>query len=205
MARAVILQFGKYYHVFNHGNNRENIFVAERNYRYFLQLYGKHIMPVADTYVYCLLGNHFHLLVRIKTPEEQDLTGFPNLSGLLPRSPSQHFSNLFNAYAKAFNKAYDRTGALFQRPFGRIEVTTDPHFVQLVTYIHRNPQRHAFVDDYRAWPYSSYQAMLSSEATHLQREEVLEWFQGVKSFQSAHLNQADERRIEALVSDDFDW
>jgi putative transposase len=53
--------------------------------------------------------------------------------------PSQYFSNLFNAYAKAFNRAYHRTGALFQRPFGRIEITSDAYFMQVVVYIHRNP------------------------------------------------------------------
>ena len=72
MPQPVPLQYGKYYHIFTRGNNREDIFLEERNYRHFLQLYAKHIMPIADTYAYCLLRNHFHLLVRIK-----DLTGFP--------------------------------------------------------------------------------------------------------------------------------
>lgn len=101
------LQPGGYYHIFNRGNNRENIFIEERNYDYFMQLYSRHVQPVADTHAFCLLRNHFHLLVRI-----QDQTGLP----------SQAFSNFFNAYVKAINKAYGRTGALFQRPFGRISV-----------------------------------------------------------------------------------
>ncbi len=60
------LQPSQYYHIYNRGNNRENIFVSEENYRYFLKLYAVHIEPVADTYAYCLLKNHFHVLVRIK-------------------------------------------------------------------------------------------------------------------------------------------
>jgi putative transposase len=61
---------GGYYHVFNRGNNGENVFLEKRNYPYFLSLYTKYIEPIAETYAYCLLRNHFHLLVRIKTEEE---------------------------------------------------------------------------------------------------------------------------------------
>ena len=64
------LQPDMYYHIYNRGNNRENLFVEERNYPYFLRLYAKHIEPIADTYAYCLLKNHFHLCVKIKTEEE---------------------------------------------------------------------------------------------------------------------------------------
>ena len=203
MPQPVPLQYGKYYHIFNRGNNQENIFIEERNYRYFLRLYAKHIMPAADTYAYCLLRNHFHFLVRIKTVEEQELTGLGDLSAL-PRKPSQQFSNLFNAYAKAFNKTYHRTGTLFQRPFGRIEVTSDSYFMQLVAYIHQNPQKHGFVNDFRTWPYSSYQALLSTKPTRLQRDDVLTWFQGVDHFEDVHRYEVDERKIAPLVPDDFD-
>ena len=57
---------GVFYHIYNRGTNRENIFVEERNYGYFLQLYAKHIEPVAKTYAYSLLKNHFHVLARIR-------------------------------------------------------------------------------------------------------------------------------------------
>ena len=124
MTNPAPLQRGGIYHIYNRGINRESIFVEERNYRYFLQLYARHVAPVAETYAYCLLGNHFHFLVRIK-----DLVEVSDPSD--PKEPSQHFSNLFNAYAKAFNKAHDRTGTLFQRPFGRVEVTSDAYFAWL--------------------------------------------------------------------------
>jgi putative transposase len=50
---------GVIYHVFNRGNNKENIFFEEENYRYFLELLKKHLLPIADIYAYCLLKNHF--------------------------------------------------------------------------------------------------------------------------------------------------
>jgi hypothetical protein len=200
---------GQFYHIYNRGNNAENIFVERRNYPYFLQLYAKHIMPVAQTYAYCILRNHFHFLVWIRTEEEQeawhraqDLSGFENLTGL-PRKPSQHFSNLFNAYAKAFNKAYGRTGALFERPFGRVLIESEAYLIHLVSYIHQNPQNHGFVDDFRDWEWSSYQALLSTRDTHLERDEVLAWFQGRAEFQAYHRQPVPQRVIAPLAPDDF--
>ncbi len=64
------LQPGVYYHIYNRGNNGENLFKEERNYTYFLTLYEKYITPIAFTYAYCLLINHFHILVRIKDEVE---------------------------------------------------------------------------------------------------------------------------------------
>jgi len=184
MPEPIPLHIGQFYHIYNRGNNREDIFREERNYRYFMQLYAHHVEPVADTYAYCLMRNHFHLLVRIK--DDEDLTGLANLSGLQRATPSRAFSNLFNAYAKAINITYNRSGALFQRPFGRILVASDAYFLQLVAYIHHNPQKHGFVQDFRTWPYSSYQTLLSSKPTHLQRDTVLTWFQGTEQFMAFH-------------------
>ena len=102
------LESGNFYHIYNRGINGCDIFKEVTNYEYFLRLYNKHIDPIADTYAWVLMGNHFHLLVRINDP---------NLPGLKP--PHQHFSNLFNAYSKAFNKFNNRHGALFERAFKR--------------------------------------------------------------------------------------
>ncbi len=198
MSNPIPLEPGKYYHIYNRGNNRENIFKEDRNYAYFLKLYAFHVGPIADTYAYCLLRNHFHLLARVR--DEKNLTGLEDLSGL----PAQRFSNFFNAYAKAFNKACHRTGALFQRPFGRIEVTSEGYLFRLVTYIHQNPQRHGFVADFREWPYSSYHTLLSGKATHLKREEVLEWFGGRDSLMAVHEQPFPEGLVTALAPDDFD-
>ena len=64
------LQPGVYYHIYNRGNNGEDLFREDRNNLYFLKLYEKYIHPIAEPYAYCLLKNHFHLLVRIEYVEE---------------------------------------------------------------------------------------------------------------------------------------
>ncbi len=71
------LEFGKYYHIYNRGINSCNLFEEASNYEYFLRLYEKYILPIADTYAWCLMPNHppvrqvgFHILTRIKEKEE---------------------------------------------------------------------------------------------------------------------------------------
>ena len=178
------LEYGVTYHIYNRGNNGETIFPEERNYEYFMQLYGKYISPIADTFAYCLLRNHFHFLIRIK--DKTDLPGFQNLEGLKPKPPYRFFSNFFNAYTKAFNKAYNRTGSLFEKNFKRKPVTNDAYFTSLITYIHHNPQKHGLIDDYRDWPYSSYGALSSIKPTRLARNEVLDWFDDRGGFLRFH-------------------
>ncbi len=57
---------GHYFHIYNCGNNREDIFIEEKNYNFFLSLLKKHILPCSDILAFCLLKNHFHLLVYLK-------------------------------------------------------------------------------------------------------------------------------------------
>jgi hypothetical protein len=195
MAFPLPLQWGTYYHIYNRGNNHENIFREERNYHHFLKLYAHHIEPIAGTYAYCLLRNHFHFCVRTRAPEEAPPEA---------KDPSQYFSNFFNAYAKAFNKTYCRCGALFQRPFGRIEVSSEAYLQRLIIYIHQNPQRHGFLSDFREWPYSSYHSLLCEKPTRLLRHEVLDWFGDRTALQACHLQVVKDDEVTWLAPDDLD-
>jgi putative transposase len=195
MQKLPSLQPGKYYHIYNRGINRENIFIEEKNYHYFLKLYAKYIEPVADTFAYCLLRNHFHLSLRIKDSRAENLSD---------KFALQQFTNFFNSYAKSINKAYNRTGSLFQSRFGRIEVTTDRYFIGLIAYIHYNPQKHRFVDDYRTYPYSSYNTYLSDKPTSLGRNEALLWFSGRERFAEFHSSFIESKTPVKLIGDDDD-
>jgi len=103
------LTFGTFYHIYNRGNNHENVFLQERNYSYFMELWWKHTSKIAETCAYCLLKNHFHATVFIKYEED--------LKGLKLKEPSQYFANFFNAYTRGVNIAANRSGALFEVPF----------------------------------------------------------------------------------------
>ena len=194
---------GNFYHIYNRGNNHENIFLQERNHAYFLALWWKHTSPIAETWAYCLLKNHFHVAVYIKNRE--DLTGLKvrsvnrgapadkganaavirgDLSGL--KDPSKYFSNFFNAYARGINIATHRTGALFERPFKRIPVDSTAYLMQLIVYIHQNPQKHRFTVDFREWKHSSYPMLVSNARTRVQRDRVLELFGSSEDFVRIH-------------------
>ena len=206
MTRGGALQPGKTYHIYNRGNNRENIFVEERNYRHFLDLYARHIHPIADTYAFCLMRNHFHLLVRMKSEDELAQLKKSDISEMsdFSTTPTRAFAALFTAYTKGMNKVYQRTGRLFQEHFGRIEVASDIYFTNLIFYIHFNPQKHGFVTNFRDWPWSSYSALVTSKATRLQREAVLDWFGSSTHLQNFHNGVVDEKLITPLTREDFE-
>jgi putative transposase len=203
MKTTAPLRPGHYYHIYNRGNNREDLFREERNYRYFLQLYARHVLPIAITFAYCLMRNHFHFLVRIREAVLQTSQVSETCEVLTPRQVSQNFSNFFNAYTKSINKAYGRTGSLFEERFGRIEVTTDAYFANLIFYIHFNPQKHGFVDDFRDWPWSSYHTLQAAGDTKLERGEVMDWFGGKSQFEEFHRGLVDEKAVAALIDEDL--
>ena len=101
-----VLEKDKVYHIYNRGINSEVIFNSDENKRYFLKLYSKYLENKAETFAYCLMYNHFHFIIRIVN--ENEIT--------------QALSNLFNSYAKAFNKQNNRTGSLFEKHFKRIKI-----------------------------------------------------------------------------------
>ena len=68
------LLYDTYYHIYNRGVNRENIFIEERNYDLFLKLFEKHLLPVADLFAYCMLRNHFHISLRVRSEDEMEKT-----------------------------------------------------------------------------------------------------------------------------------
>jgi REP element-mobilizing transposase RayT len=207
MMNIVPLEYGKFYHIYNRGINGCNLFRDNENYEHFLYLYDKHVGKVADTFAWVLMRNHFHLLVKIRTVQELNLQGFKNLEGLKGTDrnfANQQFANLFNAYTKAINKRYHRTGSLFEHPFKRIPVTTNDQLKYLVYYIHHNPIHHGFCEHYLEYPWSSYLTMISPKQTKLSRDKVLEWFENKTYFEEYHSKEQIEKYEELqiyLVSD----
>jgi len=173
-----ILEPGHWYHIYNQGNNKENIFFEERNYAYFLHLLKKYVCPISEIYTYCLLPNHFHFLVKIKEDIEQNKC-------------SQAFSNFFNAYAKAINKSYQRSGSLFKRKFSRIKIKNEAYLKKLVLYIHTNPQYHGLIDKFDDYPYSSYHNYLSEKPTHISKAYILDLFDNKENFKYAHFMKSE--------------
>ena len=137
------LQFaqGCYYHLYNRGAYRKSIFVEDEDYLDFLARLKKntliyHVAVVA----YCLMPNHFHLLVR------QD--------GEASAGTAVQYT--CNGYAQSFNSRHEHTGTLFQGRFQRILVDNDEYLRHLCRYIHTNPVKDGFAFQPDLWPYSNY-------------------------------------------------
>ncbi|MGL2986955.1 transposase [Flavobacterium sp. RSSA_27] len=192
---------GNYYHIYNRGNNGIDIFFENENYYHFLRLYAKYIEPIAETYAWCLLKNHFHLLVRIKEKVEivQNELTYSTTEKPKTIDPSRQFSHLFNAYTQAVNKRHNRTGSLFETTFERKLVSSEKYFQQLIFYIHNNPVHHGFVNQMSLYPWSSYETIISNKPTKLKRSEVIELFGDVENFLFYHNQQQNSNEIINLI------
>jgi putative transposase len=183
------LVHGRFYHIYNRGINSCDIFRETENYQYFLKLYDEYISPIADTFAWVLMPNHFHFLVRIK-----EVTELANLTSLKP--PHQYFSNLFNAYSKAFNKRFDRHGSLFVRRFKRKRIDNLEYLRNVVLYIHDNPVHHFFCENKLDYPWSSYLTCITVKPTRLKRDAVIGWFDDHANFKHTHNQKLDVDSIE---------
>lgn len=170
-----VLEKDNYYHIYNKGINGTDIYFTEENKYYFLQQLDKYLSDKISIYAYCLMDNHFHLVVRI----DEEV-----------KTVTQAFSNFFNSYVKAFNKQNDRTGSLFEKHFKRILLENEEYLRNLILYVHLNPKHHLDLkfEDYK---FSSYQSFLSQKETKLKREEVLNMFGGIENFIFCHNQKND--------------
>ena len=200
MKQTRSLQCGKFYHIYGRGINRCTIFREHENYKHFMRLCDEYLTPVADIFAWVLMKNHFHLLLRIKDEEN---IGYVKSSARIKRieyatkkkcNPSTQLAHMLNAYVKAFNRRYNRTGSLFEKPFRRLHVDDERYFRRLVYYIHNNPVRHGFCKSMLDYPWSSYMTLISIKPTKLQRDTVLGWFNSKSEFFIYH-SQTHETKI----------
>lgn len=194
----------KFYHIWNRGNNRENLFYTSANYEYFLRMYAELLDPVLETYAFCLLPNHFHLLVQTRpfavspesiTDSPTDETTKKNKSNPV----SLAFQRFFTAYSQAINVQQRRTGSLFQKPFKRLEVSSTQQLANLTHYIHTNPQKHGIIDDFRQYPWSSYDRILKNKPSKLKKEEVMQWFKNNENYLNYHSKIIDLNEIKDII------
>ena len=143
MARQLRLEYpGALYHLTARGNEQQPIFHDDVDRQQFLQLFGYEILQQRwRCYAYCLMGNHYHLL--IETPG-------PNLSRGMRR--------LNGSYTQRFNWRHQRVGHLLQGRFKSLVVERETYLLELCRYVVLNPVRAGMVATPADWPWSSYGA-----------------------------------------------
>lgn len=186
--KPIPLEKGNYYHIYNRGNNGINVFYDSDSYYHFLKLYDKYITPIADTYAWCLLKNHFHVLVYTRLEHEIETSKLEYSTIEKPKviEPSKQFGFLFNAYTQAINKKFNRTGVLFEKPFERKQITSDKYLQNVIYYIHNNPVQHGFVKQMSVYPWSSYDSILSDKPTKLKRNDIINLYGSKDEFITYH-------------------
>ena len=104
---------------------------------------------------------------------------------------SKVMSDFLNSYTRWKNVKYERKGTLFITPFNRKPIDNMPYLINTIYYIHRNPVHHFLTDQMDDWEFSSYNAMLSNAPTLLERDYVLQLFDGPELFRKFHQQRRD--------------
>lgn len=187
-----------YHHIFNRGVEKRKIFLDIKDYNIFiyylyiylkplnevllrhpqlpLRLQGRNLSSEVSLVSYCLMPNHFHLLLKQKTKD--------GISKLLKQ--------VTNAYTEYFNKKYARVGSLLQGPFKAVKITTDEQLIHLTRYIHLNPLIGSIVNNLEDYPWSSYKSFITGkEADLCDKQIILHRFNSTSDYQKFVLDQAN--------------
>jgi len=145
MARPLRIEFaGALYHVTSRGNGREDIYLDDSDRELFMVVLGEACSLFNWTvHAWCLMGNHYHLLV--ETPDSNLSRGMRYLNGV---------------YTQRFNRTHSHVGHLFQGRFKAILVEKEAHMLELARYVVLNPVRAGMVESAEQWSWSSYSAMV---------------------------------------------
>lgn len=188
MVRPLRIEFpDAVYHVTSRGDRREPIYRDDRDRRTHLEIIADGMRRAnGRAFAYCLMGNHFHLVLQTRQA---------NLSQLM-----RHING---AYAQAFNRRHCVAGHLLQGRFTAILVDRDAYLLALVRYVERNPVAAGLVADTGHWRWSSYRAHVGMEAPApwLETEEVLALVLG-RAIRSDNERATATRRYVAFVSRD---
>ena len=148
------------YHVYNRGNIHQKVFFEKRNYPFFLRKMERHLTPYCNFLAWCLMPNHFHWLIQIKSAEK--LEAFTTLSGDgSVNELNKNIGILLRSYTRAVNVAYKNKGSLFQQGTNSKNVNRgltirDNYALICFLYIHQNPIKAKLATNFDGWDFSSY-------------------------------------------------
>ena len=206
--RRIIFSIGEFYHVYNRGTDKRKIFLTPKDYERFIALLYlcnskdsvhislqgrtlrdllsiKQSKKLVDIGAYCLMPNHFHILLR-----EREKNGI-----------SSFMHKLSTGYTMYFNKKNNRSGSLLQGTFKANHVDTDRYLKYLFAYIHLNPVKliqtdwervgiknikstEEFLQSYKYSSYDEYTNLNRLEKILLEKEAFPDYFENKESFKN---------------------
>ena len=166
------------YHIYNRGVNREKIFFSKKNYDYFVYKMSFHFQKKAAILAYCLMPNHFHILVKVQSPDFIQ-------GGLRP---------FFIAYTLAVNNEQNRVGPLFQGHYQSNLIDSDDYLLECLQYIHANPVKAGLVARPQEWEYSSYRAYFTKNTNSMiQTKWIFDFFDSIQEFSMFSQSAIEDR------------
>ncbi|MBI2028740.1 MAG: transposase [Candidatus Levybacteria bacterium] len=167
-----------YYHIYNRGIDKREIFIDHKDYMVLLSLLKRYLVPWENSKVrpryridlhekiqlisYCLMPNHFHLMMKQFTKD----------------AITEFMRALTNSYVLYFNSRYERIGPLFQGRYKAVLIEKESYFLHLTRYIHTNPLDLGFTrSDLAKYRYSSYGEFIGERKTEwIHFGEILDYF-----------------------------
>lgn len=174
--RNIKFQIGEYYHIYNRGTDKREIFIDESDYLRFIrnmkifsetESFSKDLVAKKVKFIcYCLNPNHFHFL--LKQSEDRGIEKFMHKLGV--------------GYSTYFNKKYNRSGVLFQGPYKALHVKENSYFIWLSAYINSNSEIHKiFKAENYQW--SSYMEYLERSSSNIcSKKNILDQFKNVNEY-----------------------
>ncbi len=158
---------GNIYHIYNRGVNKERIFYSDKNYLFFIYKMSRYLVQHAEVFAYCLMPNHFHILVQVNDE-------FFVAKSMHP---------LLVSYVKALHLELNRIGPLFQGRFQANLIEDNEYFLDCLKYIFLNPVHAGLVKMPSEWRYSSYNDYLHHDKnSFINSSPVLSYFDNVSDF-----------------------
>lgn len=183
-----------YYHVYARGHGRQKIFRDDEDYLKFQDLFARYLSEDSSAsedrkwlrdnislLCYCLMGNHFHLLLYQK--------GEGAMSKLM--------RGIMTSYSMYFNRKYGLSGALFESRYKASRISSDPYLMHISRYIHLNPK------DWMAYPHSSIHSYYLGAPDWLQPDKVIELFGSLPKYADFLNDYADYKESLELIENEL--
>lgn len=174
----------------------EKLFHTESDYLEFLKRYKKYLAQYFNTWTYCLIPNHFHFLVKVKTQDELKVSSEGEktnasklyLEGKKPFTflLENQLSRMLSGIALRHNKRHKRHGPLFDQGIKRVCISSEQRIAYQIAYIHHNPIHHSISETFHDWKYSSYNAFINRGESRVAVNDVLQFLGNMDTFHLVH-------------------
>jgi putative transposase len=197
---------GNHYHLVFKSIDGVLLFRDENDYAIFLERFQQFTAIAFDNWAYCLLNNHAHFIIKVKSLENIVKTIFKTdqskqtvamkklLASLddleiLDTMIERQVNSFMVSYANYTKNKYHHDGGLFQKPFKRIAIDTDAYLQLAIIYVHANMVKHKIFDKYKEYLHSSYAAIITNNNLYCVSVAVIQFFGGIEKFTLLHEEQ----------------